>query len=225
MKEHERRCFVTNTALRPECFVTHDLLESPPTFAQLRRYDALMIGGSGDFYVSKRNLPEFDRLLDLFLEVIEAGHPTFASCFGYQCMIVALGGEVLHDPRHTEVGTYELTLTEIGQEDELFGQLPKRFQSQMGHKDRAARQPDEVPNLASSELCPYQALRIRGKPVWATQFHPELCRVTNRERFQHYLDGYAAHMSEAERAQALSRFRESPEASSLLSRFIRLVFE
>jgi len=224
MREQEHRCFVERTALPADCIGTHDLLEGPPTLRELRRFDALMVGGSGDFYVSKGDLPGSSRLFDLLLEVVETGHPTFASCFGYQCLIEALGGKVVHDPGRTEVGTYRLTLTTEGRQDELFGCLPESFQAQMGHKDRASRQPGVIPNLARSELCPYQALRIPGKPVWATQFHPELDRVTNQERFEHYLDGYAAHMSETERREALSRFEESPEASSLLACFIDLVF-
>lgn len=224
MREQEHRCFVERTKLPADRVVPHDLLEGPPTLARLRSFDALMVGGSGEFYVSKGDLPGFRRLLDLLMDVVEIGHPTFASCFGYQCMIEALGGKVVLDPPRTEVGTYGLTLTGEGKRDELFGCLPESFKAQMGHKDRAFRQPEEIPNLARSEQCPYQALRIPGKPVWATQFHPELGRVTNRERFEHYLAGYAAHMSEAERIEALSRFEESPEACSLLVRFLDLVF-
>ena len=224
MKEHERRCFVDRTGLPPEALVPHDLLDGPPTVRRLRRFDALMVGGSGEFYVSEGNLPEFDRLLDFLLEVIERGHPTFASCFGYQCMIVALGGEIVRDPSRAEVGTYELTLTEAGSQDELFGDLPPRLPAQMGHRECANRRPDNIPNLAASKLCSYQALRIPGKPIWASQFHPELTRETTLDRYERYLEAYSSHMSEAERKVARSRFKDSPEASSLLGKFLDLVF-
>ena len=35
--------------------------------------------------------------------------------------------------------------------------------------------------LARSELCPYQAIRLRDKPVYGTQFHSEM----NEERLRH----------------------------------------
>ena len=225
MAAHEHRCFVNRTGLAVENVVCFDLCQGTPTWAEVRRHDALMVGGSGEYYVSKRNLPGHDRVLDLMREVASTGHPTFASCFGYQCMVQALGGTIVHDPERTEVGSYELTVTEDGRRDSLFGELPERFWAQMGHKDRAEDLPADVANLASSELNPFQALRIPGKAVWASQFHPELERKTNQERLIHYMDGYAPFMTAEERSAALERFRDSVEASRLLSRFIELVFD
>jgi GMP synthase (glutamine-hydrolysing) len=224
MAAHELACFVERSGLSATNVVAYDLLAGPPSIDRVRAYDALMVGGSGDFYVSQGNLPASDVFLELLREIGEIGHPTFASCFGYQCFVVALGGEVVFDGDNTEVGTYELTLTEAGRSDELFGTLPERFNAQLGHKDRAVRHPDAVPNLASSAASPFQALRVPGQPIWASQFHPELDRVTNADRYRHYLEHYAGHMSAEERAEALDRFRDSPEASGLLRRFLELVF-
>jgi GMP synthase (glutamine-hydrolysing) len=224
MAGHEHRCFADRTGLPVDRLVVHDVCSGPPPIARVRSHDALLIGGAGDYYVSKGNLPHHGALFDLIHEVIAAGHPTFGSCFGYQCLVSALGGEIVFDPDRTEVGTYELRLTDAGRDDELFGALPERFNAQLGRKDRALRHPEGVPNLASSEASPYQALRIPGKPIWATQFHPELDRETNADRYRHYLDGYASHMSEEEKAASLDRFEDSPEASDLLRRFIEVVF-
>jgi len=223
MAAHEHKCFVDQPGLAAGKVVVHDLCAGPPSLAEVRGYDALMVGGSGDYYVSGGNLPRFEAFLDLLREVVAAGYPTFASCFGYQSMVAALGGEVLQDVANTEVGTYVLRLTADGRADELFGELPDRFNAQLGRKDRAVRLPDGIPNLASSEACPFQALRVRGAPVWATQFHPELDRVTNADRYLHYIEGYATHMGDEDRANALDRFRDSPEASGLLRRFVELI--
>ncbi len=224
MAEHEHRCFADQSGLPIENVVVHDLCAGPPTLAQVRDFDCLMVGGAGDYYVSKQNLPHFEETLDLLREIVAARHPTFASCFGYQCLVAALGGEIVFDAANTEVGTYDLMLTEEGRRDELFGAMPDRFPAQLGRKDRAVRHPDGIPNLAQSEACPLQALRVPGAPIWATQFHPELDRETNADRYRHYLVGYAPHMSDEEMAAALERFVESPEASSLLQRFLDLVF-
>jgi GMP synthase (glutamine-hydrolysing) len=184
-----------------------------------------MMGGSGDFYVSKRNLPGFERLLETLAEVVEVAHPTFASCFGFQCLVEALGGEIVHDPENTEVGTFELELTENGRHDPLIGILPDTFLAQLGRKDRASRLPESCRCLARSHQIPYQAFSIPDTPVWAFQFHPELDKGDNLERFNRYWEGYAPHMSLEERERTLARFRESPETEKLLSRFTELVFE
>jgi GMP synthase (glutamine-hydrolysing) len=223
MAAHEHKCFVGQTGLPEGKVVVHDLCAGPPSLTKVRGHDAVMVGGSGDYYVSDRNLPRFEAFLDLLREIVAARHPTFASCFGYQSLVAALGGAVARDVSNTEVGTYVLTLTTDGRADELFGELPDRFNAQLGRKDRAVRLPEGIPNLASSQACPFQALRVPGASIWATQFHPELDRATNADRYLHYLEGYAAHMSDEDRANALDRFRDSPETSGLLRRFVELI--
>lgn len=220
----ERAAFAAASGLPVERIGTHDLLQGPPSLDEIRGHDILMVGGSGDYYVSKRNLPGLDRTLDRIREVVDAGHPTFASCFGFQLLVESLGGRVVHDPDGVEVGTYAVTLTEEGAGDPLFGDLPRTFQAQMGRKDRADDLPPGVIHLASSERCRYHALRIPGKPIWATQFHPELDRERNRMRFERYIDGYAPLMSAEERRAALDRFEESPETDRLLRHFLQVVF-
>jgi GMP synthase (glutamine-hydrolysing) len=224
MATHEHCCFVHRSGLPAEQVVPYDLCAGPPSLALARGYDGLMVGGSGDYYVSKANLPHFERFLDLLREVVEVGTPMFASCFGYQCLVQALGGHVVFDPDNTEVGTFKLTLTDAGRSDDLFGALPDVFNAQMGHKDRAVAHPEGFPNLASSEASPFQALRVPNKSVWASQFHPELDRKANQDRYRHYLEGYTSRMSAKEQAEALERFHDSPEASALLRRFVELVF-
>lgn len=224
MRHHELTCFAKQCRLEPEQVVPYDLLQGPPGLEEVRRYDALMVGGAGDYYVSKENLPGFSGLIDLFGEIAASGHPTFASCFGYHCLVSALGGEIAYEPEQTEVGTYALTLTDEGRSDALFGVLPSKFWAQEGHKDQTRQNPDGIANLASSERSPMQALRIPNQPIWATQFHPELNRETNLDRFRHYLEGYVPHMSAQQRREAVDRFRESPETSRLLPQFLQLVF-
>lgn len=221
----ERISFAEKADLEDECFVPFDLISDTPTLQKIRQYDALMIGGSGDYYVSKGNLPRFQAVLDVLAEVVETGYPTFASCFGFQLLVEALGGKIIYDPDRMEVGSYELALTKEGQQDELFCILPEVFRAQLGHKDRAERLPEGTLNLAASINSPYQALRVPGKPVWATQFHPELTRDENLLRFNRYLNGYADMMSEVEIQETLSRFQTSSKTPALIPRFLQLIFE
>lgn len=224
IRAQEVHCFARHTGVAAERIVAHDLLRGPPTLDEVRAHDALMVGGSGDFYVSKDDLPELERTFELLREVAVLGHPTFASCYGYHCFVKALGGSILHDPERREVGTYPLTLTDAGRADPLFGSLPQRFDAQLGHRDRASAHPAGVANLAASERSPFQALRIPGQPVWATQFHPELDRAGSAERLRVYLAAYAPDLADADRERLEAQFGESPHTSDLLRRFLELVF-
>ncbi len=223
-RDEERASFAAMTGLALDQVVPLDLLTETPTLAQIRQHDALMVGGSGAYYVTKGNLPGFQGVLSVLRQVVEVGHPTFASCFGFQLLVEALGGRVVYDAPNMEVGTYALRLTNAGRQDELFGYLPPSFRAQLGHKDRADSLPAGTLNLATSDNAGLQALRVPGKPIWATQFHPELTREENLKRFNRYLDGYASLMSQAEIEETLARFDDSPEANELLVRFLRVAF-
>lgn len=220
----ERSSFAKMAGIAEEFVLPYDLLANTPTLTTIRRYDALMIGGSGDYYVSKGNLPNFQAVLEMLGETVAVGHPTFASCFGFQMLVQALGGEIIYDSDNMEVGTYELALTPDGRSDDLFKFLPLKFQAQLGRKDRAARLPDGTHHLARSDRAPYQALRIPGKPIWATQFHPELTKETNLARFRRYMAGYASLLDPVDMEETLRRFKESPEANQLIRHFMQIVF-
>jgi GMP synthase (glutamine-hydrolysing) len=224
MRAHEHRCFAEQCGLAPEQIICHNLATGCPSTTALSGIDAVMVGGAGDYYVSRGDLPEFDRVIEFFAEIVTRGFPMYASCFGFHCCTVALGGSVIHDPARMEVGTFEITLTAAGSADPLLGVMPQRFMAQEGHKDRVTELPTGLTNLAGSELGPMQAFRIPDQPIWATQFHPELTRATNLDRFHNYLAGYAAYMSAAQREAALAQFHESPETDRLLPRFLKLVF-
>ena len=222
-KKEELDSFARRAGLPTTCFTPHDLLHGPPTLAEARRYDALMIGGSGEFNVSDRSLPRIEQTCAFLRQVVDAGHPLFASCFGFQLLVEALGGEIVRDRERMEIGTFATTLTSAGREDELFRYLPAVFPAQYGHNERAARLPEMTVNLAFSELCPYQALRVPGKPIWATQFHPELSGEENRQRFLRYQDLYIGLVGKEEFERILAGFSASPETEELAPRFIELI--
>ena len=220
----ERHSFALRSGLSEDQLYPHSILEGPPTLSAVRAHDAVFIGGSGDYFVSKNHLPHQGQFFDLLTEIAEIGHPMFASCFGFQCLVQALGAPVVHAPEQTEVGTFELTLTDDGVRDPVLGTLPRRFNAQMGRKDRATQLPDGAIHLAASELCPFQALRWREQPVWATQFHPELDHTTNRQRFDNYAAGYQAAMTSEELQDSYDSYRQSSETERLLSVFLDTVF-
>jgi len=222
-RHEERVSFARRLGLPLEAVVPHDLLLGPPSLQKVKQYDAVLIGGAGEFDVSKRNLPYQDATLQRLREMVDLGRPMFASCFGFQMMVEALGGRIIPDPDATEIGTYELRLTPEGKADELFSVLPDTFLAQLGHKERAEVLPPGVVNLASSDLVTYEAFRVPGKPIWATQFHPELDLEDHLVRFSRYIDIYAKLFTEEQIQEMWDRFKPSPEAEKLLPRFLELI--
>jgi GMP synthase (glutamine-hydrolysing) len=221
MREHEQRCFAAATGLGVDDFRFMNVVDRVPAVEELSGFDALMMGGAGQYSVTRPEEPFYGPLVELVRRVAAEGFPTFASCFGFQLIVHALGGRVEHDPDRGEVGSFPLRLTRAGRDDELFGRLPSEFMTQMGHVDRATVMPPGVPNLASSELSPHQALRLPGRPVWATQFHPELDQETNYDRYLAYIATYDPDAVDGEESRIASL--PSPEASALLPAFLELI--
>jgi GMP synthase (glutamine-hydrolysing) len=218
MLEHERDCFVAATGREPACFDWRNVVVGVPSLDEVRAAGALLIGGSGHFSAAEPVEGFFEPVAELLRGVCSSRHPTFGSCFGYQLLVAALGGRVAPDPDGSEVGSYDVSLTVAGRSDPLLGCLPSTFVAQMGHLDRAVELPDGVVNLASSERCPHQALRVVDTPVWATQFHPELDQEANLHRYRAYIERY-----EPDGGDGDFRSEPSPETSELLPRFLRML--
>jgi len=219
VRTEEHLAFATRLEVPPEAIAPFDLIEGEISLdAVTENVDAVLVGGSGAYSVLQDEV-WLHRFIDLMGTIAEVGFPTFASCFGFQALVLALGGEISSDTRHAEVGSFEVSLAKAGREDPLFRHLPDRFVAQQGHKDHAPRIPSRTVNLAASERCPHQAIRVIGAPVYATQFHAELTREDNLTRFRRYFDMYRAAYGSSEAHEMLDRFLPSPEANGLLRRF------
>ncbi|MEE2749986.1 MAG: type 1 glutamine amidotransferase [Myxococcota bacterium] len=218
MRTEEHQAFADRLGVSVDSIRCVDVLSESLHEGLLEGMDALVIGGAGEYSVVDPDAP-IKSLIDFVGLVGERGFPTFASCFGFQCLVVALGGEVIHDSEGSEVGSTWVDLSPQGAADPLFGRLPSRFIAQQGHKDRASRLPAEAVCLAHNEAVPFQAIRLQGKPVFATQFHPELTGATNRQRFERYIAHYGEVFGAQRARQMLQEFVPSPEASGLLAGF------
>ena len=199
-----------------------DMTRDSLTMALTEGIDAVLVGGAGQYSV----LDDDDGIrggIDFLGELADRGFPTFASCFGFQALVLALGGEVICDEDNAEVGTFEVSLTAEGRADPVFGELPERFQAQEGHKDRATVMPEGTVNLARSPLAPFQALRVEGKPVYATQFHPELDQASQKLRFARYMPEYGRLFGQEEAQRIMDGIAPSPATHGLLDVFVRRI--
>jgi GMP synthase (glutamine-hydrolysing) len=125
---------------------------------------------------------------------------------------------------NAEIGTIELTLTKAGRLDSVFGVLPPSFKAHAGHEDHVIDLPPDAVLLASSARVREQAFRFAGRPIYCTQFHPELDRAAILERVIAYPE-YVARIARVTYDEFVHSVQETPEANSLLRRFVEAVFE
>lgn len=214
MAEQERECFA-ETAQHPVelCsavgrIVPRDVIEDRP---------AVFFGGSGAYSVLDKH-DWIKGMLDLLVHTADAGVPAYASCFGFQGLALAMGGQVNRDDSRQELGAYEISLTPGASADPLFRSLPQRFFAQLGHHDHVDVLPPGVTLLATGENSHNQAFKVDGVPFWASQFHPELSKATTYARFLHYLDHYADDPASAARIDAEMRAMPETKAPAVLLR-------
>ena len=222
MIQQEVRCFARALECRLDQIEVCDLLSQRPTDQTLGKVDCVLIGGSGRYSATATGV-WLDRTFDLLCELVERAKPTFASCWGFQAMARALGGTVVTDRHRAELGTIGLRLTDAGKQDRLFGTLPAKFFVQLGHEDTVTQLPAEAICLASSTLVDNQAFVIAGKPIYGTQFHPELDLRTLLQRVEAYPE-YIRKIHGIGLEEFSARCSESPEASTLIRRFTSQVF-
>ena len=182
---HERAAFRRALGLEPGQLQVFDLLAAAPAPELLEFTDAVLIGGSGDHSVV-RGGPWLAGALDAMETLHDRSIPTFASCWGFQALAAALGGRVITDRAQGEIGVLPLHLTEAGHRDPLFGPLGSPFSVVIGHEDIVTDLPPDAVRLASSDTVANEAFRFRNRPIWATQFHPEVDRDGLVERVARY---------------------------------------
>jgi GMP synthase (glutamine-hydrolysing) len=216
MLTQEVSCFAKALQCGESQIDTFDLISGCPSIDHFRPYDIVLLGGSGDYSVAEGGdwLPP---ALEAMRELYDLSKPTFASCWGFQAMAKALGGEVVTDMSRAELGTVEVFLTEEGKKDSLFGPLGDHFLAPMGHQDCVTRLPDDAILLASSEKVENQAFKIKDKPIYCTQFHPELDREALIERVTTYPQ-YVLSISGSSLREFTKSIRQTDECYRLLNR-------
>lgn len=173
MRLHEVESFARVLQVPTGEIRVFDLLSGPLEESWVEETDVFLLGGSGHYSAAGEG-EWLETALQSLRSVHASGRPTFASCWGFQALARALGGQVVTDPSRAEIGTHELSLTDAGRADPVFGPVGSPFYGQMGHQDYVVELPPGTTLLASSALVENQAYRFDEKPIYCTQFHPEL---------------------------------------------------
>lgn len=221
-REHEQSCLLRYAGLDASELVTVNPLLDPGVLkrVQLTDYDAMAIGGSGEYQIPTMptdvaySLEAVRPLLD---QAIAMDLPVLGMCFGHQILAWHFGILVVTDPNQSQVGSYPVHLTDEGKADPLFANLPTEFIAQHGHKDSIMGLPDGAVHLAMGKKHAYNAFRIGS--AYGLQFHPELGRedlMTRLTLYPEYLKGKTLD-------EVREQFSESPEAPKILANFLAIV--
>lgn len=221
IRKNEIRCFAQTLGCDHDDILIHDLIREEPQREQFHAVDAVLIGGSGKYSVVEGG-PWLPAALEAFEFLYTDSIPTFASCWGFQAFARALGGRVVTDLNRAELGSLHVTLTDAGKVDPIFGKLSPRFFCQLGHQDIVDELPENAILLASSERVENQAFTFADKPIYATQFHPEMTREDLLKRMAAYPE-YLTKITGLTVEEFKSTCQETHEASSLMRHFSDLV--
>ncbi|MEM2979440.1 MAG: GMP synthase subunit A [Methanomassiliicoccales archaeon] len=134
-------------------------------FEKLGNADALVLSGG-----APRVALDADRMgrNGEYLEM--ADFPILGICAGMQYMCMKFGGRT--EP--ARVPEFGKTIIYVDDADDLFTGLPNRFTVWESHNDEVTAVPDSFEVLAHSDNCPVEAIRMKKKPIYGLQFHPEV---------------------------------------------------
>ncbi len=146
-----------------------DLGETVPNLTS-GAYDAVIFAG-GEYRPDEFEEPIFQAERERIMAALEARVPILGICLGNQLIAHWLGGKVTGGK--WEIGWLPVTVSNAGLADPLLAGLGETFHAFLWHGDRVSQLPENGVLLASSELCPVQAFRLRDLPVWGVQFNPQ----------------------------------------------------
>ena len=219
MIKNELDCFSKSLKIEKKQFTIRDLTREKVKKSEIRKHDLILVGGSGDYSIAKGG-DFMKQTMDIMQYLVSFSKKTFASCWGFQAMAKARGGEVVRDLHEAELGTTELFLTNEGKKDNIFQHLPDIFLAQMGHEDIVKRLPSDAILLASSKQVKNEAFTFKNKPIYCTQFHPELNKNDLKQRMKRYPEYVKKILGISENEFINTRCQDSKDTNKLLLKFI-----
>lgn len=222
VKQEELASFVAYSGLRADQFDVLNVFDTPQfTGDVLRGYDSLFVGGASEASVmDPEKYPFVESSVALMQYCLACEIPVFASCFGFQLAVLALGGRIVRDQSGYEMGTPEINITAAGHRDLLFHDSKDSFPVVSVHKERAPELPSTCELLAETDACPH-AFKVLEKPFWAFQFHPEVDKKTLVERLTYYKEKYTD--DDGHLQDVLDNAQDTPESNGLVRKFVERV--
>ena len=222
IRDEELASFARFSHLSVKQFDILNVFDTPLFSADIvEPYDALFVGGaSGSSVLEGDGLPFFSNCVKLLQYCIEIDKPVFASCYGFQLTVIALGGEIIRDEETFELGTPQIYLTESARVDPLFCNVTNPFYAVSVHHEKALALPACCELLAYTDIC-LHAFKVVGKSFWACQFHPEVDQEVIRIRLGVYKHIYTE--DEEHYYEVINSVLPTPYSNGLLKSFINYI--
>ena len=132
---------------------------------QLPLAGLILSGGPASVY--EENSPKCDE------KIFGLGVPILGICYGMQLGCKILGGQIIPAQKRE----YGRTTLSIIDKSDLFANLPDSITVWASHGDQISKLGDDFVRLATTETCPYAAVRHREKNFFGVQFHPEVAHT------------------------------------------------
>lgn len=133
-------------------------------------YSRIILTGSETSIMQSANW--ISRQIDLINKAVDKNIPLLGICFGHQLIARALGfSNYTRRATNSEFGWFRIHTVA---QDELFTGIESPFYQFLTHFDEIIGPPPGFSRVARSASCDIQGLRVKGKPVWGVQFHPEI---------------------------------------------------
>ncbi|MHC4682364.1 MAG: glutamine-hydrolyzing GMP synthase, partial [Planctomycetota bacterium] len=120
----------------------------------------ILSGGPASVYDA--NAPRCDE------GIFELGVPILGICYGMQLGCQILGAKIAPVERRE----YGRTTLSVLDKSDLFANLPESLTAWASHGDQIEQSGDVFLGLATTETCPFAAVRHRTKKFFGVQFHP-----------------------------------------------------
>ncbi|MFC3648326.1 type 1 glutamine amidotransferase [Planctobacterium marinum] len=219
VREEEFDSFVRFAGINSDQLSVLNVFDQPRFSPQLvDNFDAVLVGGASEASVLEPEVyPFVPDCVQLLQYCKENAKPVFASCFGFQLAVLAMGGEIVRDTADFEIGTLPIQITEAGYQDPLFSGFPNPFYAVSVHRERAPQLPSNCELLAYTEQCPH-AFKVHQRPFWAFQFHPEVDKDILIERLSVFRAQYTQNAEHFN--QVISHAKDTPWSNLLVERFV-----
>ena len=103
-------------------------------------------------------------------KIFELGVPILGICYGMQLGCQILGAKIVAAQRR-EYGRINLSILE---KSDLFANMPDSTTAWASHGDQVADLGSDFAKLATTDTCPFAAVRHKDKKFFGVQFHPEV---------------------------------------------------